>query len=1237
MNKDITTKSVSFNKANVSSGKGEALQPRSALECFLSKRKLPPYHSNLISKGEKTDNKEKKSSEKDPGSLEYIDFDTTIEGTEVKVKVRIPMVTSLTKDVNKRIFDRFEDLASTNKWDDEQMGRIFVSLVKIDGVTENLTRDSYKSLKGQLLDLRFPKNELNIYKENLEKIRQDNFYFINEYDEEIKEALYAYSYVRCLTKKEQERLQYESFIKGLGVFTTIDVLKQQGFNILSLKEVRAYLQHYEEVVLSQVNRSTAFTAKPENQNQTTQKNLNQKYCQNCKTRTHNTKECYKKPESTMIMEEVVRGGANEVCLPGKLLNTEIRISLDTGATRSFICHELVRQLNITPRETKPLTTMFGSGSTKVTNQCVEINLVLGSSTLKVKCYVMKDFPVKVLLGNDVLFAHEMIINLKRKFVEMSSGDRVKMILPDKTIIDELEEAVESNICLQAFDEQTNKCLENYFKVNSNFSIIKGANVTLNTKPGLDVVQSKGYPVAGKIVPEVKTEIKRLLEEDIVEHSNSIYSSPAFFIRKKTNDVRLVVDYRKINEFIYDDAFQIPNMEYSIRSIGENRYFSTIDLKNGFNQIGLDPESRKYTAFMLMGQQFQYKRIPFGIKPGPKIFQRQISEILRDVEGISVYIDDILIYAKTKDEHEVRLNNVLNALLRYEVKINFEKSSFFQREVLMLGYRINEDGIFPVAADLTDRLLQSEVKSKKDLQSLVGMLNWYRKFVPNLSVRISSITEKLKGKDLVKSFQLTMDEKAELKRIIHDIENSSLGFPDFTKKFQLHCDASEKGMGSVLTQEGRVIGYYSRKFRDAELNYTIVEKEYFAILLSLLHFEDIIQGCYIEVYTDSNNCTFEFKSPTSRVLRWKVLLSKFDYTLQHVKGEENAIADQLSRCFLMTDEDNIKLKYDKAVYQAAKKVGGSMVTDEKGRVVIKNIAKKGLITFIHNLCGHRGVSTMNRNLKDNLRITGISGLLKAVTKACKVCKRYKVFVRTFQAKSQMKAESIFQRVSSDVYGPFTLENFISSEEKVGYVLTLTDIFSRITRLHYLKSVDGDAIVRAMRSWNEEFKKPAIFISDNGTQYKSKVLKNYLEENSIRHILVPCYTPSSNGISERLNKTISFILSISKGEHIRDAVQRAESTLNLNYNRNLGVVPLNLLTQKDFYDPLNRPNEFVIRDYVPEVSSKIKVGDIVYKRVTNASKLQPKYGKKRRVVEVGDKGVWVKLEGEEGWTHSKNLKL
>ncbi|KAF9758212.1 Retrovirus-related Pol polyprotein from transposon [Nosema granulosis] len=172
-------------------------------------------------------------------------------------------------------------------------------------------------------------------------------------------------------------------------------------------------------------------------------------------------------------------------------------------------------------------------------------------------------------------------------------------------------------------------------------------VSFKIKNKVHNVQSKGYYVAGKSIPEVKAELKRLLDEGIIEYSRSYYSSPAFIVRKKNNKVRLVLDYKKMNEFLYDDAYQIPNIEYNIRNMGENRFFSTIDLKNGFNQIPLSYESRKYTAFMVMGQQYQYKMLPFGIKPVPKIFQRQLAEILRNIENCFVYIDAIVIYSKSE--------------------------------------------------------------------------------------------------------------------------------------------------------------------------------------------------------------------------------------------------------------------------------------------------------------------------------------------------------------------------------------------------------------------------------------------------------------------------------------------------------------------------------------------------------------------------------------------------------------
>ncbi|KAF9746894.1 Retrovirus-related Pol polyprotein from transposon opus, partial [Nosema granulosis] len=248
-----------------------------------------------------------------------------------------------------------------------------------------------------------------------------------------------------------------------------------------------------------------------------------------------------------------------------------------------------------------------------------------------------------------------------------------------------------------------------------------------------------------------------------EPSESPYTSPAFFRKKKNNDLRLILDYKNINNYIEDDSFVLPKIDDCLQEMGENTYFSQLDLQNGFNQIRISDESRKYTSFMLLGRQYQYKRIPFGIKPGPKIFQRYITNILHDVPNCFVYIDDIVIYSKTKDEHAKYLTLVLETLLENNVRINFEKSNFFTEELIVLGYKVNSTGIYPLTNPLENEIFEREIRTRKDVQRPIGTLNWYRKFVPKLSSRIHEITNLLRKNETPIKFSEGM------KKMVADIK------------------------------------------------------------------------------------------------------------------------------------------------------------------------------------------------------------------------------------------------------------------------------------------------------------------------------------------------------------------------------------------------------------------------------------------------------------------------------------
>ncbi|EQB62373.1 pol polyprotein [Vairimorpha apis BRL 01] len=163
--------------------------------------------------------------------------------------------------------------------------------------------------------------------------------------------------------------------------------------------------------------------------------------------------------------------------------------------------------------------------------------------------------------------------------------------------------------------------------------------------------------------------------------------------------------------------------------------------------------------------------------------------------------------------------MLKRLLEHEVKINFEKSKIGMKEVEVLGYRVNNKGIFPIFTDKTSKLLNRNIKTRKEVQRLVGLLNWYRKFIPNLSERICEITNLLKGRKDDKKITVTRQIKDEINKLSKIIANESkLDFPDFSKKFTLECDAPDMGIGSVLRQEDKIIGYYSKKLQGPELNY-----------------------------------------------------------------------------------------------------------------------------------------------------------------------------------------------------------------------------------------------------------------------------------------------------------------------------------------------------------------------------------------------------------------------------------
>ena len=219
----------------------------------------------------------------------------------------------------------------------------------------------------------------------------------------------------------------------------------------------------------------------------------------------------------------------------------------------------------------------------------------------------------------------------------------------------------------------------------------------------------------------------------------------------------------------------------------------------------------------------------------------------------------------------------------------------------------------------------------------------------------------------------------------------------------------------------------------------------------------------------------------------------------------------------------------------------------------------------------------------------------------------------------------------------MKNFESSERKEsGYILTITDIFSRFTKLYFVNYIDSQSIIKGINKWIEQYGKPRVLVSDNGRQYVSRETKEFMKKHNIQHNVIPIYTPSSNGIFEAINKTISFVLSISKGKKIKDIIMRIEKAINTNYNRSIKASPLSIIRKYNLYDPFNTKIEFKY-PFKENKINYVKVGDYCREKLYGAKKLEPKYSGYKELVMVSRKGYWVKLKGNRSWTHIKNLKM
>lgn len=403
------------------------------------------------------------------------------------------------------------------------------------------------------------------------------------------------------------------------------------------------------------------------------------------------------------------------------------------------------------------------------------------------------------------------------------------------------------------------------------------------------------------------ETQKLLKKGIIRHSQSPFNSPLWVVPKKGDKLRMVIDYRQINKDTDQDAYPLPLIDDILDQLGKARFFSAFDMSAGFHQIPMEEGSKKYTAFSTTQGHFEYNRMPFGLKNAPATFQRLMDNAFRGLIGKScfAYIDDIVIFGNTLEEHNRNLQLVLQRVKELGLRLEPTKCEYLKPELEYLGHLITADGVKPNPAKIEAIKNFKNLKTVKDVQSFLGLAGYYRKFIKNFSSIARPLT-RLTQKEMI--FDWTPDCEKAFYDLRHALTTAPvLRFPNFEEQFTLTTDASNHGLGAVLSQNGHPCLFISRTLNKAEENYTTSEKELLAMVWAMKRLRQYLLGKTFKIQTDHKALVWlhNVKDPSSRLLRWRLRMEEYKYEIEYVKGKENKVADCLSRLFPLTLDDCIR--------------------------------------------------------------------------------------------------------------------------------------------------------------------------------------------------------------------------------------------------------------------------------------------------------------------------------------------
>jgi len=420
-------------------------------------------------------------------------------------------------------------------------------------------------------------------------------------------------------------------------------------------------------------------------------------------------------------------------------------------------------------------------------------------------------------------------------------------------------------------------------------------VTIDTLSGVSPIAQLPYRMAPKELDELKNQLQELLDKGFIRPSNSPWGAPVLFVKKKDGTLRFCIDYRQLNKVTVKNRYPLPRIDDLFDQLKGAKVFSKIDLRSGYYQMRIKGQDVSKTAFRTRYGHFEFLVLPFGLTNAPALFMDLMNRVFQPYldKFVVVFIDDILVYSKSYEEHEQHLRQALQTLRSRQLYAKLDKYDFWLKDVTFLGHVVSSKGIFVDPQKVEAILRWERPTTITEIRSFLGLAGYYRRFIEGFST-IATLLTRLTRKNIRWEWSKECDESfQELKRRLTTAP--VLILPSGTEGFVVYSDASRKGLGCVLMQHGKVVAYASRQLKTHEVNYPVHDLELAAIVFALRVWRHYLYGSQVQIFTDHKSLKYLMlqKELNMRQRRWVELIKDYDCIIDYHPGKANIVADALS--------------------------------------------------------------------------------------------------------------------------------------------------------------------------------------------------------------------------------------------------------------------------------------------------------------------------------------------------------